>query len=49
VVLLSNWTDANPESIFSYLKQDGDYYNYHWHTIANFISEAKDKGRSAQT
>jgi len=44
VVLLSDWADANPESIFSNLKQESDYYNYHRHTVANFISEAKDKG-----
>lgn len=44
VVLLSDWTDANPESIFSNLKQESDYYNYHRHTVPNFISEVKDKG-----
>jgi CopA family copper-resistance protein len=44
VVLLSDWTDANPESIFSNLKQESDYYNYYRHTVANFIGEAKDKG-----
>ena len=27
VVLLSDWTGANPESIFSNLKQESDYYN----------------------
>ena len=41
VVLLSDWTDANPESIFSNLKQESDYYNYHRHTVANFISEGQ--------
>ena len=44
VVLLSDWTDANPESIFSNLKQESDYYNHHRHTVANFISEAKNEG-----
>jgi CopA family copper-resistance protein len=44
VVLLSDWTDANPESILSNLKEESDYYNYHRHTVANFISESKDKG-----
>jgi CopA family copper-resistance protein len=44
VVLLSDWTDANPETIFSNLKQESDYYNYHRHTVANFISEAKNEG-----
>ena len=44
VVLLSDWTDADPESIFSNLKQESDYYNHHRHTVANFISEAKSEG-----
>src|ERR1700740_1006940 len=44
VVLLSDWTDADPESILKNLKQESDYYNYHRNTVANFISEAKSKG-----
>jgi FtsP/CotA-like multicopper oxidase with cupredoxin domain len=44
VVLLSDWTDADPEAIFSNLKQESDYYNFHRNTVANFISEAKEKG-----
>ncbi|HUD54169.1 MAG TPA: copper resistance system multicopper oxidase [Terracidiphilus sp.] len=44
VVLLSDWADADPESIFSNLKQESDYYNYHRHTVANFLSESKAKG-----
>jgi CopA family copper-resistance protein len=43
VVLLSDWTDDNPETIFSNLKQQSDYYNYHRRTLPNFISAvAKD-------
>jgi CopA family copper-resistance protein len=38
VVLLSDWTDANPETIFSNLKEQRDYYNYHRLTLPNFIS-----------
>jgi len=44
VVLLSDWTDADPETIFSNLKQESDYYNYHRFTLANFISDAKKNG-----
>jgi FtsP/CotA-like multicopper oxidase with cupredoxin domain len=29
VVLLSDWTDSNPETVFSNLKAQSDYYNYH--------------------
>src|SRR5258706_13953668 len=28
VVLLSDWTDTNPEIVFSNSKQQSDYYNY---------------------
>jgi len=44
VVLLSDWSDANPETIFSNLKQESDYYNYHRYTVANFMSEAQERG-----
>jgi CopA family copper-resistance protein len=44
VVFLSDWTDTNPETIFSNLKQQSDYYNYHRLTLPDFISEAKKKG-----
>jgi CopA family copper-resistance protein len=44
VIVLSDWTDANPETIFNNLKQQSDYYNYHRPTVPNFFSEAKKKG-----
>jgi CopA family copper-resistance protein len=44
VVFLSDWTDTNPETIFSSLKQQSDYYNYHRLTALDFFSEAKKKG-----
>jgi CopA family copper-resistance protein len=44
VVLLSDWTDTNPETIFSNLKQQSDYYNFHRLTLPNFFSEVKKKG-----
>jgi CopA family copper-resistance protein len=47
VVLLSDWTDANPETIFSNLKEQSDYYNYHRHTLADFVSETKNNGLGA--
>jgi CopA family copper-resistance protein len=46
VVFLSDWTDTNPETIFSNLKQQSDYYNYHRLTFRDFLSEAKKKGVS---
>jgi len=44
VIFLSDWTDTNPETIFSNLKQQSDYYNYHRLTLPDFLSEAKKKG-----
>lgn len=47
VVLLSDWTDANPGTILSNLKQQSDYYNYHRHTLPNFISAVAKDGLGA--
>src|SRR6185437_9892162 len=47
VVFLSDWTDSNPGTIFSNLKQQSGYYNYHRLTVPNFFSEAKKKGLRA--
>jgi CopA family copper-resistance protein len=47
VVLLSDWTDTNPETIFSNLKEESDYYNYHRLTLANFIEGAKKEGTAS--
>jgi CopA family copper-resistance protein len=44
VVLLSDWTDANPVTIFSNLKEQSDYYNYHRLTLPNFISTSAKEG-----
>jgi CopA family copper-resistance protein len=44
VVVLSDWTDTNPETIFSNLKQQSDYYNFHRPTVPDFFLEAKRKG-----
>ena len=48
VVLLSDWTDANPEAIFRNLKAQSDYYNYHRLTLPNFIT-ASTKGGFGST
>ncbi len=44
VVMLSDWTDENPEEVFEHLKQMGDYYNYVQPTIGSFIERAKREG-----
>ncbi|MHB1023088.1 MAG: copper resistance system multicopper oxidase [Acidobacteriaceae bacterium] len=47
VVFLSDWTDTNPETVYSNLKEQSDYYNYHRLTVPNFLSAAKKKGLAA--
>ena len=44
VVLLTDWTDTNPETVFSNLKEQSDYYNYHQRTARTFFSDAKNHG-----
>lgn len=47
VVLLTDWTDANPETIFTNLKQDSEYYNFHQRTAGTFFSDIGSKGLRA--
>ncbi len=47
VVMLSDWTDENPETVFSNLKQQSDYYNFHQRTVGTFLSDVRSKGFGA--
>ena len=44
VVLLSDWSDEKPTTIYKKLKQMSDYYNFSQRTIGTFIDEVKKKG-----
>jgi CopA family copper-resistance protein len=44
VVLLSDWSDTNPETLYSNLKKQSDYYNFHKRTAGTFIDDIKSKG-----
>ena len=44
VIFLSDWTDTNPEALFSNLKEQSDYYNYHRRTLPNFFATAAQSG-----
>ncbi len=44
VVVLSDWTDMNPEVLFSNLKQQSDYFNFHQRTVGSFASDVHNKG-----
>ena len=47
VVVLSDWTDDDPETILSNLKQQSDFYNFHQRTVGTLMSDAHTKGLSA--
>jgi len=47
VVMLSDWSDENPDTIVSNLKFQSDYYNFHQRTLGTFIEDAKTKGVAA--
>ena len=47
VVMLSDWTDEDPMTIMSNLKQQSDYYNYSQRTLGSFIKDARRDGLSA--
>jgi CopA family copper-resistance protein len=47
VVLLSDWTDDDPETIYSTLKKQSDYYNFGKRTFAEFMRDARDRGLAA--
>jgi CopA family copper-resistance protein len=44
VVLLTDWTDTDPETVYSNLKEQSDYYNYHQRTAGTFFSDVKKMG-----
>jgi len=44
VVMLSDWTDEDPMTVISNLKQQGSYYNFHQRTLGDFIADAQAKG-----
>ncbi len=43
-LLLSDWTDLDPEHIYATLKKQSDYYNYHKRTLADLAREARARG-----
>ena len=47
VVMLSDWSDEDPESIVSNLKGQSDYYNYGQRTVGSFFADARQQGLRA--
>jgi CopA family copper-resistance protein len=44
VILLSDWSDEKPSTIYKKLKQESHYYNVSRRTLGDFASEVKTKG-----
>lgn len=44
VVMFTDWSDTDPEIIFSNFKQRSDYYNFHQRTAGTFFSDIKKMG-----
>ena len=44
VVMLSDWTDENPDRVFAKLKKQSHYYNYHRRTVGDFVRDIGQRG-----
>jgi FtsP/CotA-like multicopper oxidase with cupredoxin domain len=44
VLLISDWTDEDPERVYAKLRSRSDVYNYGQPTVADFLRDAKAKG-----
>jgi len=44
VVLLSDWTDADPEHIYATLKRDSEYFNFARRTVGDLLTDARSGG-----
>jgi CopA family copper-resistance protein len=47
VLLLSDWTDHDPEAIYATLKRQSDYYNFNKRTAADFLADVRERGFAA--
>ncbi|MGH8123037.1 MAG: copper resistance system multicopper oxidase [Rudaea sp.] len=47
VVLLTDWSDSDPEHIYATLKKQSDYYNFGKTTLGDFLRDAHARGLSA--
>lgn len=44
VVLLSDWTDSDPEHLYATLKRESDYFNFHQRTLGTFVHDVGERG-----
>jgi FtsP/CotA-like multicopper oxidase with cupredoxin domain len=43
-VLLSDWSDSDPEWLYATLKRQSDYFNFGKRTVSEFFAEVRDHG-----
>ena len=44
IVMLSDWTDENPERVLAKLKKRSDYYNFNQRTVGDFVKDVRTQG-----
>ena len=44
VVMLSDWTDEDPDRVFAKLKKQAHYYNFHQQTLGDFVRDVRERG-----
>ena len=44
IVMLSDWTDENPERVFAKLKKQSHYYNFRQRTLGDFVRDIRERG-----
>src|SRR5215813_5842578 len=44
VVMLNDWTDLDPETIYANLRKQGGYYNVGKRTVGDFLRDARSEG-----
>jgi CopA family copper-resistance protein len=44
IVLLSEWTDLDPEHIYRTLKRQSNYFNFHQRTVGDFFNDVRRQG-----
>jgi FtsP/CotA-like multicopper oxidase with cupredoxin domain len=43
-IVLSDWTDQDPEHIYATLKRDSEYFNFRQRTVADFFADVRERG-----
>jgi FtsP/CotA-like multicopper oxidase with cupredoxin domain len=43
-VLLSDWTDEDPEHLYATLKRDSEYFNFSRRTVGDFVRDVRTQG-----